>query len=123
MNKIMGWILILSFLFGCSCNRQGPEYEPFDPEKKMAETYNSITLEDGIDPKEASLLADVYFTAYISGCGGTDKPVDIGHAWEIKTVFGVAAQPYAPVFIDKKTGTITCDKGPTIKAPAKNQPH
>ena len=104
----------------CSCGRQATENDPFDPQKFMSQAYHSVTLEDGIDQKEASLLAGAYFTAYISGCGGTDEPIDIGHAWEIKTVIGVAAKPYAPIFIDKKTGKITCSKGPSITAPTRD---
>ncbi|MHC4552592.1 MAG: hypothetical protein ACYSUT_07490 [Planctomycetota bacterium] len=85
--------------------------------KNMAEAYSAIALEDGINKDEAEVLAETYFTWYISGCGATSEAIDNGDQWEVKTFFGVAAKPYSPIYIDKQTGKITCSKGPTISAP------
>lgn len=123
MKKIVLAIVILVGITGvCSCavDQENLANKSFNSEKLIKEAYLKIKLADGIDKKEAYILADAYFGAYISGCGfASQDPIDQGNKWEIKTFFGYAAQPYDSIFIDKATGTITCTKGPTIKAPGK----
>jgi hypothetical protein len=121
MKKMVLAIAVLvgmTGFYGCAVSQQTPANKSPNAEESVKEAYSKIKLDDGIDKKEASILADVYFNVYISGCGGTSgDPIDQGNKWEIKTLFGYAAQPYDPIFIDKATGTIACAKGPTIKAP------
>jgi hypothetical protein len=88
-----------------------------EAKERMEQAYAKVELDNGINKGDASALADVYFHAYISGCGAIGETIDSGDTWEVKTVFGYAATPFAPIFVEKKTGKITCAKGPTIKPP------
>lgn len=100
-------------LFLSGCMSEGAR-EVMD---QMANAYSEVCLEDGIDNEEATTLAGVYFTWHISGCGAIRQVIDDGSQWKFETVVGFAAKPYKPIFVDKKTGMITCSKGPTVKPP------
>lgn len=120
MALIIVILITMTIFYGCAIGQQNTINEPLNSSEAMKEAYSKIKLDDGIDKEEAFTLASAYFDAYISGCGAASRdPIDRGAKWEVKTVFGYAAQPYEPIFIDKKTGTITCAKGPTIKAQGK----
>jgi len=115
-------IVILSILFcftpGCiTGTKNSSEKETFDPVRIMADAYSKVTVEDGIDHLEAKVLADAYFSSYISGCGATGLVIDQGDKWEVKTVFGYAATPFESIFIQKATGIITCKVGPKVAPP------
>lgn len=106
---------LLCFIPDCSTSKNGVrKTEPFDPEKIMADAYSKVIVKDGIARSEALLLADRYFTSYISGCGAAAVIVDRGDKWEVETVIGVAAAPYESIFIQKTTGVISCKKGPVV---------
>jgi len=90
----------------------------FNPSEIMSRAYSKVNLGDGVDKKEAAVLADNYFKAHISACGATSlNPIDKGNLWEIETKIGFAATPYDPIIIDKKTGKITCSRGPAVEPP------
>ena len=115
-------ILCILFCFTTGCitgTKNSSEKEPFDPVRIMADAYSKITVEDGIDHLEATVLADAYFSSYISACGATGHVIDQGDKWEVKTVFGYAATPYESIFIQKATGIITCKKGPKVTLPSR----
>jgi hypothetical protein len=79
------------------------------------EAYAHVTLEDGVDAREAEVLAVAYFHSYISGCGAVGAIVDRGDAWEAETWVGIAARRDESIFIDKTTGVMRCRKGPMIQ--------
>lgn len=112
--------LIIFGLCGCAFNGQGLVNKPFNPGKSMVEAYAKVTPGDGIDKKEAFILAEAYFEAYISGDGVvSNDPIDLENKWEIEVYLGVVPMPYDSIFINKRTGVITCAKGPTIRVPDK----
>lgn len=81
---------------------------------------SKINLNDGIDEKEAQILATQYFLSFISGCGMPLRPLDKGHYWDIGLVVGYTATKLDKnLIIDKKTGKISLDlKGmPTLNNP------
>ena len=110
--------MLLCFTPGCITGTKNSK-ELFDPVRIMADAYSKITIEDGIDQLEATVLADAYFTSYISGCGATGPVIDQGDKWEVKTAFGYAATPYESIFIQKASGIITCKKGPMVTPPSR----
>ena len=63
-----------------------------------------------------SLLGNVYFSAYISGCGAVTEVIELSDTWKAKTVIGYAAIPYESIFIEKHSGEITCKNSPSIRA-------
>ncbi len=90
-----------------------------DPRSILELAYAKVRLDDGINQDEAKILADAYFSALISGCGATGRVFDQGDRWEIETKFGIAATPCDPIHVHKETGTITCNRAKTVKAPGR----
>lgn len=114
--KIICVTTILTCVCLIGCAGEGPRIA----QPSMSQAYHEVTLQDGINKEEAELLANVYFTWHVSGCGAVSAAIDSGDQWKFDAVIGVAARPFAPIFVNKQTGTITCSKGLTVTAPDKD---
>lgn len=84
----------------------------------LDESWKQVTVADGIDGGEAVRIANAYLWTHISGCGGVMEVIEAGDAWTAVPLVGRGAQPGAPVRIEKRTGIVTCPKGPRIVPPA-----
>jgi hypothetical protein len=81
-----------------------------------AAALRSVELADGIDEREATILADEYFHTYVSGCGVIGRVLERESYWEAETYVGYAAAPGEPVRIDMLTGAVSRPSGPTVEA-------
>ena len=66
-----------------------------------------INASDGINQKEAYVIARAFFLSEISGCGFPDEPVKQSGYWVSQTHVGLAGVSGEPIFIDINTGTAT----------------
>ena len=106
MAKFLLVLLIGTCLMMSGCGSDPPlVYTPID-----------IDLEDGINADEAMALAEAYFLYSGHGCGAVGEVIDEEEQWRAETVIGVAAQPYHPIYIEKKTGIIHSKMGRKMKA-------
>lgn len=66
-----------------------------------------IKTSDGINQKEAYIIAKAFFLTEISGCGFPDEPVKQSGYWVSQTHIGLAGVCGEPIFIDINTGNAT----------------
>jgi hypothetical protein len=83
----------------------------------MTEAYAQVTVADGVSIEEAPVLADAYFSGYITGCGMIGEVSDHGEKWHVETFIDYSHSPYDPIRINKKTGRIMCGQGPVVDPP------
>jgi hypothetical protein len=65
---------------------------------------SQVNITDGIDVREAQLLASAYFHRHISGCGYVGIPQRRGHRWIARAFAGYAGTPRGIIEIDDRTG-------------------
>ncbi|MBF0480019.1 MAG: hypothetical protein HQL26_11110 [Candidatus Omnitrophica bacterium] len=117
------------FIVGCSWLIPNPSPEQVRKKEEMMRareqeyrinTLKKINIDDGVDYKEAQILAGLYFSDYISGCGCPGKIIDAGDHWEVELFFGYAAEKMKNnLIIDKASGKMTLTNYPTINDPLK----
>ena len=115
-------ILVLTAeLLLCSCVSHETQItsEAAGSTRSILQIYDSVHVADGLDQHEAVIMANEYFLIFISGCGGACGASDLGEEWEVSTKYGYAAEPFDPILVHKKTGRITCAKGPTLEYPGR----
>ena len=89
-----------------------------DERLKLEPQLRNITIEDGIDSKEANIIAQSYFLEFGPGCGMAIQATDDGRSWIVKTYIGYAGtETREPIRIDKYTGQVSWSNGPTIENP------
>jgi hypothetical protein len=81
---------------------------------------HTITLADGISQSEAQIIGECYFAKNV-GCGGFLGVHDGGDRWIADGAFGYAAKP-VQLYIDKRSGRITSDFGPSYDNPLEIYP-
>lgn len=66
-----------------------------------------LNVSDGVSLDEASvIIGAIYYSKHGDGCGAPGEIADDGEFWKIPTYSGFAANPDAPLYIDKKTGGV-----------------
>ena len=73
-------------------------------------TASRLKLDHPVTDEQAWILADAYFSGYISGCGMVKLPIDRRDYWSFDTLVGIGAQKGPEIRVDKRTGT-TSSKG------------
>ena len=119
--------LLTLFLSGCAGHR-GVTSEQLRMEDRPK--LHQIALADGIDQREAQLIAHAYFARFCTMKNGALSPVvDAGKEWVAATAIGDTIikhwfsteapleETKEPIRIDKKTGRVTWSEGPTIDDP------
>lgn len=78
--------------------------------KELAEVH----VEDGIDAVEATVIAGLFLSEFMGGCGVTEKPeFDNGH-WTMKTRLGATGKNAGSIIsVDAKTGGVSKPSGPS----------
>jgi hypothetical protein len=90
-----------------------------DHHQKMAATVRGIDLKAGVTQSQANVIAQLYFQAFISGCGYADNAVDHGSQWEVTPRVGFGGIPdQNPIVIEKHTGKISWGHGKAFVSPA-----
>jgi hypothetical protein len=70
-----------------------------------------------VDDLQASLLADVYFSANLGGCGGSEIPESKGAYWIFHTRVGYGGTPGPDIRVAKASGATSCKGYKTITDP------
>jgi hypothetical protein len=104
--------LLATLLTGCALFDDDVE----ERRREHEEALRSVDPQDGIDEREAGLLADGYFGTYISGCGVVGPVTVHDDRWEVIPYVGIAALPGPPIRIDVRTGETSWPAGPTVTA-------
>ena len=68
---------------------------------------SQVRVNDGVNLKEAGLIAQAFFISQISGCGFPLKVEDGQGKWVAKTRVGYDGSYGKPIHIDKRTGNIS----------------
>lgn len=84
--------------------------------KKLKTQLVKMNVYDGINIKEADIIARAYFHKYV-GCGGYLSVSDGGTFWEVNGLFGLGARRIKGFQIDKMSGKITSPIGPSYLNP------
>lgn len=77
------------------------------PRSQARAILAGVSSADGIDRKEAGLIARAYFMLDVSGCGFPAEPERDGAWWTSVAHVGYAGQPDSePIRIDARTGGV-----------------
>jgi hypothetical protein len=69
-----------------------------------------------INADRAWHLAAMYYTHYVSGCGGVGEVVARDSFWEAPVHFGYAGTLQGSIRVDRHTGTVSYSGHPTVSA-------
>ena len=105
MKNITALTLITLVLSGCGTMTEGTSSGSY---QKDFDALKKVEAEDGISQSEAHTIANAFFWSNISGCGFPEEPISENNHWVSQTHVGYAGLPGGPIYIDKKTGAITC---------------
>jgi hypothetical protein len=98
---IVGCLLLV----GCRTNQDTTAKDAFD----------SVNVADGVDAREAKVLAQIYFGRVYGGCGVISEAIDANSNWKFQTYVGIAGIERDPILVDKYGRKIMCAGGPTIE--------
>ena len=101
-------LLLLCFL-AASCTSPAPQ----DLEASLL--LKQVHAGDGIDQKEAQLIAKAYFLHNV-GCGFYESVSDGGASWVVHGKSGVAGTPIDGFFITKDSGSVHSPVGPSYES-------
>jgi hypothetical protein len=77
--------------------------------QRQLQRLNSVQIADGIDERDAYIIADVYCQVYLGECGGAEKPIQHGPIWASLLRYGEGARPWGLFEIHTDTGLVgTC---------------
>jgi hypothetical protein len=120
-RTIVGLILVL--LCACTRRQRGPNFPPdvvqYHQEawRDFNKTAASFSVADGVDQREANLLAQAFFLWKVGACGFAEAPEDAGGEWHSHPRIGYAGQPGSDIIrIDKRTGTVSYASEPPVAA-------
>ena len=109
------WLILTLSCILCGCETVQTRD---DLQRELHAQLSTVVVEDGIDLREANIIAQSYFLRYGPGCGAAEDVTDGGESWISITPVGYAAIPTRePIRIDKRTGRVTWSNGPTIENP------
>jgi hypothetical protein len=77
-----------------------------------------VDYSDGVDKREASVIADEYLHQHMTASFGHTGPYDSGTAWTFKITGDVVPFELTnvpPVLVDKSTGVVTWEAKPPLK--------
>ena len=111
--KIIIPILILSLL---SCNSTNSHHtdqiDSTEPKyiQEVIRDFNSINILDGVNKKEARVIANQYFWNYISNCGHTGEIIENQNRYSIKTHIGITGAESQKIITVTKNGGVSSGK-------------
>jgi len=86
--------------------------------ERLEPQLQNVTIDDGINSKEANIIAQIYFLRFGPSCGMAMPVTDDGGSWISTTYIGIGGtETHEPIRIDKHTGHVTWSSGPTIENP------
>jgi hypothetical protein len=98
------WAALATLL---GCNRAAPATQKRRPDPSRLERMASIDARDGIDAREASTIAGIYFETFVAEAGWTDPPARVGELWRATVRWGMNGQPRPdPIEVDARTGAV-----------------
>ena len=107
MKRSLIAALIVSAFCACSAGAQSSTSNTYVEDMQAVK---QLDASNGINSEQAYLIARVFFWTNISGCGLPFEPEDGGKYWVSKTAVGYAGAPAAPIYIDKRTASVSWDK-------------
>ncbi len=116
MPKLIILILCLSIL-GCANSVMPPDSYAYDNTKPISPQFHGIQLGNGIDSREADLLATVYFSQYEGSCGGNMPVIRRGRFWHASTVVGYGGKSHPDITIDSRSGVVRQKGNPSSSPP------
>lgn len=110
--------LVAVGLAGCASTRQDERQEyAFDDTHPIVPQFNSINADNGIDLREADILATIYFQKYSGMCGANFPVQKRGKKWHAAAIVGYAGSPAPDITIDIETGVIRQKGNPDSPPP------
>ncbi len=109
VKRNYGWFLAFLMLLPLSVygnDKDQSNLSAGNQAKTRIEKLKSVDLRDGVDQREATILADQYFFWKVSGCGGIDAVEDMGKAWKFQSRIGYEGRNGPILIIDKSNGDI-----------------
>ncbi len=100
-------------LAGCSTLPSAEEYHA-----QLQRKLRSVKYEDGIDKREAKIIADAYLDEHMAASFGHIGPFDGGTDWFFKItgdIVPIELTNIPPVLVDKLTGAVTWEQKPPLK--------
>lgn len=105
-------------LAGCGAPSREFSFSPIAAggkgEDDAFEDLNTIVFSDGVDAREAAMLACSYFQHVYGGCGGCSSAEDRGTNWCFRCAVGFAGADRPGITVSKSNCWITCASGPEI---------
>ncbi len=108
-------IAISLLLWGCSASGTQTLSEQG---RELRAELSGLSLEDGVDEREATVIAENYFRRHAdTSCGSLGAVGTAGSAWVVPVFLGIAAVRADDIRIDKRTGRVSWARGPDIDDP------
>ena len=82
--------------------------------KDFAARYGGIDLGDGVNEKEAETIAKLFFYSTGWSCGAVSKPKKVEDRWKSEVVYGFAATPMNPIWVNAQSGSVWQEGGDRI---------
>lgn len=79
-------------------------------------TCVSVAASEEISADRGWHLAAMYYSRYVSGCGGVGAVKEHGHYWIAPVHFGRAGTFRGYIRVDRATGTVSYSWHPTVSA-------
>ena len=110
-------IPLMTVLAGCArVVENPPENHAYIHNRPVRELFGGNRLDDGIDAKEADILASVYFRRYDGLCGSNDPVILRGSLWRAGTTVGYGGVRQADITVHPVTGIVR-QKGYPLSTP------
>lgn len=106
MKRFLMTALALS-VAGCAGSRpKPPEVYAYNHRLSVADQFERIKIEDGIDAGEADILASIYFYRHLGLCGVNYPVIRKGRFWRAGTVVGYGAARRPDITVNAVTGEV-----------------
>jgi hypothetical protein len=112
--KISGLLIYCLFIAACS----KPEPREYLSDSDLKQRLAAIVIKDGIDRDEAAIIAESYHR-HIIRLEGAIGDISLQKPFWVAVIhFGFTGEPLKnPLKIDKRSGKVSWDDGPTIDDP------
>ena len=111
-------LMCVALSVGCAGTvGQPPDQFAYDMEVPIGPQFDRIDLADGIDAREADLLASLYFQRHVGSCGANFPAIKKGNRWHAETLAGPAGHPQPEITVHAKTGVVRMKGEPVSKPP------
>ena len=127
----IAWYCILAILIiGCAAPVSHPVARPAisenvpseksapRPANRRSGELQQVNFEDGIDEREAKIIAWIYFNYVYGSCGMLGPRKDFGISWYFPAWVGYGGAGKPGIFVEKDECLISCASGPRITDPS-----